>query len=389
MYPNLYFFLKDIFGEDAFSPGIAQFLSLFQTFGIFLVLAFVSAGIIVYLELKRKHEEGVLPELSQTLILGKPAGAWDLTKNALGGFLFGYKIVYILMNRSEFLGDAASVVLSSKGSLVGGIACAILLMGWKFWDSQRKKMDPPKEVRVPIKPQDKTGDLVFAGAISGILGAKLFAIFDPSGWSGFLTDPIGTLLSPSGLAVYGGLIVGFLFVFFYTKRLGIKPIHLMDCAAPAIMLAYGVGRMGCHFSGDGDWGVVNELAKPGALSWLPDWLWSYDYPNNVNEDGILIPGCEGPYCHKLPQGVWPTPVYETLMAVALFGVLWMIRKRVKIAGMLFFIYVIITGVERFFIERIRVNESYSNLATQAEIISVVLVLVGIVGCWWLWRREKK
>ena len=52
-----------------------------------------------------------------------------------------------------------------------------------------------------------------------------------------------------------------------------------------MMLAYGVGRLGCHFSGDGDWGDPNRFEKP--LSILPDWLWAYRYPNNVINEGTL------------------------------------------------------------------------------------------------------
>ena len=73
-----------------------------------------------------------------------------------------------------------------------------------------------------------------------------------------------------------------------------RPIHVADAFAPAMMLSYGIGRIGCHVAGDGDWGIVNNYPKP--FSWLPDWVWAYTYPNNVLGEGIQIPGCAGQYC---------------------------------------------------------------------------------------------
>ena len=66
-------------------------------------------------------------------------------------------------------------------------------------------------------------------------------------------------------------------------------LRLADATAPGLLLAYGIGRIGCHVSGDGDWGIPNTLPKPGWLSWAPDWIWAYAYPNNVNRVGIRIP----------------------------------------------------------------------------------------------------
>jgi hypothetical protein len=77
------------------------------------------------------------------------------------------------------------------------------------------------------------------------------------------------------------LIVAGIAVAIYARRKKIPFLHLADATAPGLILAYGIGRIGCHVSGDGDWGIVNTAEKPGWLSWLPDWAWSYDYPNNV------------------------------------------------------------------------------------------------------------
>jgi len=120
---------------------------------------------------------------------------------------------------------------------------------------------------------------------------------------------------------------------------------------------------------------------PKPFSFLPDWLWAYQYPHNVVNEGIPIPGCTGPYCNQLPMPVYPTALYEILMCLVLFFVLWAIRKKIKIPGQLAGIYLIFNGTERFFIEKIRVNTKYEFLPfhpTQAEIISFLLIIGGIL-----------
>ena len=156
---------------------------------------------------------------------------------------------------------------------------------------------------------------------------------------------------------------------------------LGDLVAPGLILAYGIGRIGCHVAGDGDWGIVNTLVKPEWLAFLPDWAWAYDYPHNIINHGVRIAGCTGPHCFQLAEKVFPTPIYETTMAVIIFAILWSIRKRIKTPGMLFAIYLMFNGAERFFIEKIRVNNVYHIAGidiTQAEIISPILFLAGLI-----------
>ena len=156
------------------------------------------------------------------------------------------------------------------------------------------------------------------------------------------------------------------------------------------MLAYGIGRIGCQMSGDGDWGITNLSPKPGWLSFFPDWVWSYDFPNNVINAGVYIEGCTGRFCSVLPQPVWPTALYEVIMCLILFVILWVIRKKIKISGLLFCFYLIMNGIERFFIEKIRVNTEYNILGgiTQAEIISFLLILSGIVFSIFLINKDR-
>ena len=153
-------------------------------------------------------------------------------------------------------------------------------------------MPEPVTKTIPLYPHHLIGDITIIAAISGLVGAKIFALIEdlPT----FFADPVGTFFSGSGLAIYGGLIGGFVGVSIYLKKKQIPVVHVLDAVAPALIIAYGIGRLGCHFSGDGDWGIVNTLAQP---SWwfLPDWLWAYDYPQNVLREGVFIEGCEVKY----------------------------------------------------------------------------------------------
>jgi prolipoprotein diacylglyceryltransferase len=228
--------------------------------------------------------------------------------------------------------------------------------------------------------------LVWA-AVTGFLGAKIFHNLEYL--DDFVKDPIDALLSFSGLTFYGGLIFGGAGVLYITNKNGIKPLHMLDVGGPGLMLAYSIGRMGCHLSGDGDWGIPNLASKP---SWLPDWLWSTTYPHNVINEGVPIKDCVGRFCSELPLPVYPTALYESIICLTLFAFLWSIRKRIHAPGLLFSIYLILNGLERFTIELIRVNSKYHVAGisfTQAELISSVLVLLGIGGAIWSLKNAKK
>jgi prolipoprotein diacylglyceryltransferase len=154
---------------------------------------------------------------------------------------------------------------------------------------------------------------------------------------------------------------------------------MLDIGGPGMMLAYGIGRIGCQMSGDGDWGIYNLKPKPHWLSWMPDWMWGFKFPHNVNNEGNIIPGYIGKFNHELPAPVYPTSFYESVICILLFLFLWSIRDRIKIPGVMFGIYMILNGVERFFIELIRVNTKYHVAGisfTQAEMISLLMVIGG-------------
>jgi phosphatidylglycerol:prolipoprotein diacylglycerol transferase len=229
-----------------------------------------------------------------------------------------------------------------------------------------------------------------AAAIGGLLGAKIFHLLEY--WNDFIADPAGMFFSGSGLTMYGGLIVGGIAVLWYGRKNNIPSVVLCDANAPGLMLAYGVGRLGCQFAGDGDWGIVNNSPKPAVMGFLPDWFWSFKYPHNVINEGIPIEGCSGRHCFQLAEGVFPTPLYESITCILLFFVLWSMRKRINTPGILFSWYLLFNGIERFSIESIRINSKYHVAGidfSQAQLISLLLVLTSLAGFFYFKKAAKK
>lgn len=228
---------------------------------------------------------------------------------------------------------------------------------------------------MPEQPREFMGNACVWAFLAGILGARLFHLLEYP--RHFIDDPVGMLFSRSGFTIYGGLIVGALTAVWYARAKKAPVLLTLDAAAPGLMIAYAIGRLGCQISGDGDWGIAADLtAKP---DWLPQWLWAQTYTNNIA--GIDIP----------PPGVYPTPIYEFAMSLIAFGVLWGLRKHAYRAGWLFSLYVLLAGVERLLIEFIRVNTTYEIFGvavTQAQLISVACIAAGAIGMILLSRTKK-
>jgi phosphatidylglycerol---prolipoprotein diacylglyceryl transferase len=410
MYPNLYYAVKDLFGLDL------KFLHFINSFGFFVALSFIGAAMILTRELKRKEGQGLLEAEEETIVVGKIASPGELLTNFILGFLIGYKIIGLFIDNSTLNQNPADFIFSSAGNGWAGLAFGLLFAGLKWREKYKQKLPKPEERKIRIWPHDRVGDIVIFAAIFGFLGAKIFNSLET--WDDFVRNPVGSLLSFSGLTFYGGLILAALSIWYYARNHKIGFWHLNDSAAPALMLAYGTGRIGCQVSGDGDWGIVNSayavgpnlktipgspevfqaaitknsdfyLSQFGSLnvphislrgpSFLPDWFFGYAYPHNVIGEGVKIPGCDGSYCSYLPLPVFPTPLYEMIVCVGLFFLIWSLRKKFRVPGTLFAFYLIINGIERFFIEKIRVNTRYSIFGfhpTQAEIISTLLVFGG-------------
>ncbi len=225
-------------------------------------------------------------------------------------------------------------------------------------------------------PAALMGTVTVLAVVCGVGGAKVFHILE--NLETFVADPAGMIFASGGLTFYGGLIAAGVAITLYVRKKGVSGAAFADALGPSLMLAYGVGRIGCHLAGDGDWGIPADiLAKPG---WIPMWLWAETYPNNIL--GVQLP----------ESGVYPTSIYEFLMAMALFGALWALRKHPYRNGWLFSWYLVFNGGERFLIEQIRVNNKFDlfGLAvTQAEVISLAALLIGLAGLAYTWKRREE
>jgi phosphatidylglycerol:prolipoprotein diacylglycerol transferase len=202
--------------------------------------------------------------------------------------------------------------------------------------------------------------IVFAGAVGGLLGARILFILEE--WSSFIRYPLEFIFSGAGFTWYGGVIGGVLAATWVVRREGIPWFRAADICAPALAIAYGIGRIGCHISGDGDWGI--ETAVP----------WGVAYTNAII--GWVHPLTGVPY----PPGVrvHPTPIYEFLQSLVIFAILWSIRKKAYPAGTIFWLYLILSGVARFTVEFWRVNPPLALGLSEAQWFSLLLSIAGCV-----------
>lgn len=389
MYPSIYYAVKDLFGIEV------PFFKLIQSFGFFVAISFLLAAYCFTKELKRKEREGLLHAGTIKQWRGKKVTSTDFFISGLIGFILGGKLLGLILNFSVAMEDSQAYFLSVQGNFIGGILGAAIGIYMKYSDQKKelKKYDiqVPTLIEEPLHPYQHVGNLTLLAAFTGIIGAKIFHNLE--NWDDFMKDPLDALLSFSGLTMYGGLICASIACIWYGKKHNIPTLHLIDACAPGLMLAYGVGRFGCQISGDGDWGINNLQPKPNWLSWAPDWVWAYDYPHNVINEGVPLENClQDKFCNHLVPAVYPTPLYEAVICILLFFVLWKFRKRITTPGVLFCVYLLLNGIERFFIEKIRVNTLYHINGfgfTQAELISTIFIILGVAGIIYFKRLEKK
>ena len=388
MFPTLYHFFKDTIGLEL------NFLQVVNTFGFFVALSVAGAFWSMSREMARRSHLGQFPMVSVKETRGKAFPVSDYVLNGVLAFLFGYKIIYLL---TEAGGDfqPQEHIFNLDGNLLYGLLCAALITGWRFYTDKKQRLAEPVTETREMDASVHMGSITTVALISGFLGAKIFHIFEDLHGLTFKVF-IDNFLSTGGWTFFGGLVCGAAGVLVYCYRKGLSLLRILDSGGPAMMLSYGIGRFGCHFSGDGDWGIANLSPKP--MSWLPDWAWAYTYPNNVlsGSSGSLegmkpIKDCVGQYCHELSIPVWPTPLYEALAGIALFLLLWkVIRFKAKSPGNVFAWYMVLAGVERFSIEIIREHGSSlyrigGLVFSQAQLISFLLMLFG--GIWLLFGKK--
>ncbi len=382
MYPTLFHFFYDVFGIQI------EFLKFLPSFGFCVAMSFIAAAYFFGKELKRKEDLGLLFPVEEKVLKGKPASVWELVSNGLIGFVFGFKFLGLVFGSAEGM-LMEDYMLSKQGNLLTGLLVGALFAYLKYREREKEKLPEPKWVDEKVYPSMRVGEITMIAALGGIIGAKLFHQLEY--WDEFLADPIGNLFSTKGLTFYGGLICGGGSVIYFVLKKKMNAWVIMDSIAPALILAYAVGRIGCQVSGDGDWGIESLDPKPEWLSFLPDWMWGYTYPHNVNEVGVHMYNCEAwaPYCSVLPTPHYPTPFYETIMGLSIFAILWLLRKKINITGLMFCSYLIFNGVERYLIEQIRVNPETVGGLTQAMAIALALIGLGVVGIIYFVFNKKK
>ena len=232
--------------------------------------------------------------------------------------------------------------------------------------------------------------LVAVPSLAGMIGAKLYHVLETP--RELFADPVGQLFTSYGFAWFGGLIAGIAAFIYLGYRFRIPLLTLFDAASPAAALGYGIGRIGCLLSGDGDYGIPSSLP------------WAMSFPNGV------VPTV---------QRVHPTPIYEFLAAVLIAWLLWRLgasqartpiragegndakvkkierapRGRVdgelgavRPAGFVFAAYLIYTGVARFLVEFIRINPRSFFGMTNAQTAGLASVILGGALIWHLRGR---
>jgi phosphatidylglycerol:prolipoprotein diacylglycerol transferase len=228
------------------------------------------------------------------------------------------------------------------------------------------------------KPKDLASSLLLLAFVGGLVGAKLFHLLEhPEELRG---DPLGALVSPAGLTFHGGFLVAALLFLWYIWRHRLPLWRIADAIAPALILAYGIGRIGCHLAGDGDYGIPTDVP------------WAVTYPKGtVPTLSALNPELRRRYEELFPGRpvpedipVHPTPIYEALAAGAIFALLWRLRRSMP-EGKLFALYLVLAGLERFLVEFIRLNPTYWGLS-QAQWFALAAMLVG--GVLLLRRRAQ-
>jgi phosphatidylglycerol---prolipoprotein diacylglyceryl transferase len=197
------------------------------------------------------------------------------------------------------------------------------------------------------KPAEWAYEMILAALIGGVVGARVYYVAE--NYDAVKNDFFGHLFSGSGLVWYGGAIGGAIAVLIWAYLRRMLNLQLLDLAAVPLTVGYAVGRIGCQVSGDGDYG----------RAW--DGPWAMAYPHGS------VP------THTPAQ---PTPIYETLAMGLIAYALWRLRDRFR-PGILFALYLVLSGVERFLVELLRRNPADVLGITQPQFISVIAIVGGV------------
>lgn len=215
-----------------------------------------------------------------------------------------------------------------------------------------------RRLRELERPVDWAYEIVFAALLGGVVGARVYYLIEK--FSTVKNDLLGSVFSGSGLVWYGGAIGGAIAVIGWMRWRKVLELRMLDMCATALALGYAIGRIGCQVSGDGDYGIRSSLP------------WAMGYPHGT------VP---------TPPGVrvQPTPIYETVTMCLLAYLLWCLRDRVR-PGVIFALYLLGSGFERFLVEFVRRNTEVFAGLTPPQLESVALMAIGLAWLALLVRR---
>jgi phosphatidylglycerol---prolipoprotein diacylglyceryl transferase len=241
-----------------------------------------------------------------------------------------------------------SVPIYSFGVL---LSLAFIVAGWVMQNDFARKQ----------QPRDLAWEIVGFGLVGGLLGARLHqAVYH---WPDFVAHPIGFMTSRTGLVWYGGMLGGVLATVWPIRRARVSYASAADTAALGLAIGLAIGRLGCHLSGDGDWGTPTDLP------------WGVTYGN-----GTAV----WPY----PPGiaVHPAALYEMFALLGIGTLLFRLRSRIRPPGSLFAVYVLLSALARLSVEAVRTNKSILFGFTEAQWTSLGLATAAAA---WLWRRHAE
>lgn len=220
-------------------------------------------------------------------------------------------------------------------------------------------------------------DLVWYAAIGGILGAKIYYLF--LHWDETAADPWRAIASRAGLVWYGGFLLAAALIWWRLRRQKLPVLRVGDAVAPALALAYAVGRMGCFLVGD-------DYGRPTTLPWgiaFPDGA-PPSTAGNLREFGVAVPA---DVADGVVLAVHPTQLYEVGITLVIFAVLWRLRERFATPGVLWFLYLAMAGAERFVVEIFRAKDDrFFGFLSLAQLISLGLIAVGLLVAWRLQQQ---
>jgi len=245
------------------------------------------------------------------------------------------------------------------------------VVGYYFFlhEVKRKKLDERTAI-----------DITIIAVFCGVVGSKLLFIIENI--NEFFNSPLKIAFSSGGFTFLGGLILSFIASWIYIRVRKYNFLQSADAIAPSLILAYGIGRIGCHLAGDGDYGIPTSLP------------WGTNYQHGIVPPTHLFNGTE--YAAAFPNGIFPnntplhpTPIYEFIASLIIFLILWKFRKSNWRDGKIVTLYFILSSASRFLVEFIRLNPKILWGLSEAQIISTIVLIIGVTGFIYLSKTQNR